>query len=144
MIDPLSATLAIGAGSRLVDGVSNVLNGAASLVAGQLTDAATMTRAQAAGLVSKADFRANFADELGELMRKALANYPQLKAQLGEGPYTIVKGPDGTLTMASQTTGKSVAIDPQTPSGRQIFECYKGLVADNVKKAEKGLEFASF
>lgn len=143
MIDPLSATLALGAGSRLVDGVSNVLNGAASLVVGQPLDPMNISKSQAAGLVSKADFQANFADEWEMLMKKALAHYPQLKAQLGEGPYTMAQNEDGTLTISSKTTGKSAAIDPHTGPGRQIIACYGALVAGNVKNAEKGLELAS-
>lgn len=129
MLDPITATLAAGAGSRLVDTVANT--------------AAALTDKLAAPL--KVDKTASFEQTVRQggmdRLRKLFAAFPGLKAQLGEGPYWVLTNKDGTVQLSSQTTGNKVTIDGSTKAGAEFVSYYQSLAALSVKKHGKGLEF---
>lgn len=126
MLDPITATMAAGAGTRLVDAVA--------------TTATELTKKIAAPLATDKtqSFEGVLRKQHTDMIKKLFAAFPGLKAQLGEGPYWVITNKDGTVQLSSQTTGNKVTIDGSNKAGAEFIEYYKNLAALNAKK---GLEF---
>ena len=131
MIDPITATLAVNAGSRLAGGLADVATATAQKLVGALP---TVTMGQPVA------FNDSLQDVAKSAFHKLFAAHPGLQAQLGAGPYALTQDSSGTLTLSSQKTGNFVTLDPSTAFGRQAQ-----FLADafQLKNLEKGLEFSA-
>lgn len=106
MIDPITAMLATGAGVNFVKGIADD----AAQAADDISQAAS---------TADTSFEDAFSSTGKTALKKLLAAHPELAAQLGDGPYTLAQDADGSLTISSQTSGISMALDASTPAGKQ-------------------------
>ena len=118
MIDPLTA-LGIGAGARLANNIVDKLS-------------QTATTAATAGI----SFDDLLTDNASKAAQKLFAQYPEIKEQLGSGPYTL-KQSGSTLTVTS-AEGKSLTLDNTSALGQKATFLANSI---NLKNIEKGLEF---
>jgi len=127
MIDPISASIAAGAGARLIDRVGSAVLNATDGVASLLS----------AGKATAAGFDDTLADATRAAFQKLFAAHPELKAQLGDGPYTLTQNDNGSLTLSSSSSGKSILLDRSTALGQKATLLANSL---ELKNFQKGLE----
>ena len=107
MIDPITAAMAVGAGSSAIQALSTTASNAASSVSA------------IGGSVSGTSF-SDVQKKMAKLaFEKMFSAHPELASELGAGPYTLSANTDGTLNLASQTTGNTITLDSTTKLGTQ-------------------------
>ena len=135
MLDPITATMAAGAGSRLVDTVTNVAQALTKKIAGP----ASLSASEEVAPFDAFDQTARVQGK--DLLKRLFAAFPGLKTQLGEGPYWISTNKEGTVQISSQKTGNKITVDGSTKIGAEFIKYYQDMAALAVKKPQKGLEF---
>lgn len=138
MIDPITAAVATRAGSRVVGSLAT-------------TAANVLENISSAVPLGQPSFASSTQKVAQTALRKLFALHPEVKAQLGEGPYNLIKNADGTLTLSSSKTGNNISFDKTTLLGQQVaniydsFAQFQSLGGDPklmVKNLEKGLEIS--
>jgi len=118
MIDPISATMASNAGASLLSHLEDGAAAASVKIANLGANAASKIggAAKAAG-ASFDDLLTSATAPVETPVDKLLAAHPELKAQLGNGPYSLTQNDDGSLQVASATSGQSVTLAEMSPVG---------------------------
>jgi len=109
MIDPITAALAVGAGAGAVQAVSSTATNAASSISA------------ITGASSSASFQEVQKKMAKTAFEKLFSAHPELSSELGAGPYTLSANTDGTLKLASQSSGNSITLDSTTKLGSQCM-----------------------
>ena len=138
MLDPITASLAIGAGANIAGGLTTAATNAVQNVSNAISASA------AKATFASGSFQTAYANLAAKVFQKLFASHPELKDQLtqqvGAGPYTLTQNTDGTLQISSQTTGNSMTLNNTTAVGQQATSLANSF---ELKNLQNGLELAT-
>lgn len=134
MIDPLSAVLATRSGVGLVGrlmgaelSASAPKSSPSSLKAEEITDSFELTGTDVAEDRKAFSFESLLTQARKKAIERLFDAHPELKTKLGEGPYSVSTAADGSLTLSSSSTGRSISLNPDTALGQQAKALLTGL-----------------